>query len=103
MASDEIPTSKLHELASRVRRENIEAIAYRCMKLDDTTMDELKNNNPKDVDFKYNVFVKWVHISGARMGDLKALFVKAISDSIPVEPWVRNDLGIQQQGLGRCK
>ena len=103
MDHEDIPTSKLHEIASCMRRENVEAIGYRCMNMDDSDMDQLNHDHPKDVQFKYEVLYKWAHREGASMGDLKALFVKAIKEGIPVEMKIRQLLMIQPQAASMCE
>ena len=94
MDSEDIPESTLHKIACNMRREDVVAIALRCMKLPDATMDQLENDYTKDVPFKYNVFIKWAHRDGVTMKDLKELIVQAIKEEIPVERKVRNFLNI---------
>ena len=102
MDSEEIPDDLLHEMASNMRRENVESIAGRCMKLRDATMDQLNNDYKKDVPFKYNVLMTWVQIKGAKMGDLKALIVEAIDKEIPIDKNIRERLNIKQNKPGNC-
>ena len=92
--SDEITSSTVMKVASAMRRENVEKLAYVCMGLGDTAMDQLINDNPKVDKFKYEVFMKWINRSGAKMGDLKKLIIQAIKEKLDVEPEVRGLLGI---------
>ena len=95
---EQLISNTLLELASRIRQDDVIAIALCVMDLDDVDIDRIKHDNPKDFDRKFAIFMKWKRNTGAGMKDIKDLFRKARVEGISVTADVYDLLGIGFKG-----
>ena len=97
---DDMDAGLLRKIAHEISREAVKELALfkTCMGLEDSAVNEIENDYKKDIEFKYNIFIKWKNKTGATISDLQSLIIRGREEGILVGKKVFEIIGVDPPG-----